>query len=144
VYLSGSAEKLRDKGNIKMKGILFLWVANSARSQMAEGIARSIAPSGVEIWSAGSRPTSVRPEGGHSSALLNMFRRSHLEMMNQPSAWNVGCAKALFMESLAGPSSTVGVFKKNVRRRIRALYPKGSLRNRLPSDQAELPDEMKL
>jgi arsenate reductase (thioredoxin) len=29
---------------------------------MAEGIARSLAPPGVKIWSAGSRPTSVRPE----------------------------------------------------------------------------------
>lgn len=45
-----------------MKGILFLCVANSARSQMAEGIARSIAPPDIKIWSAGSRPTSVRPE----------------------------------------------------------------------------------
>jgi len=45
-----------------MRGILFLCLANSARSQMAEGIARSLAPPGVRIWSAGSRPTSVRPE----------------------------------------------------------------------------------
>jgi len=45
-----------------MKGVLFLCVANSARSQMAEGIARSIFPAGTKIWSAGSRPTSVRPE----------------------------------------------------------------------------------
>ena len=45
-----------------MKGVLFLCVANSARSQMAEGIARSLAPAGMKIWSAGSRPTSVRPE----------------------------------------------------------------------------------
>ena len=45
-----------------MKGILFLCVANSARSQMAEGIARSLAVPGVKIWSAGSRPASVRPE----------------------------------------------------------------------------------
>jgi protein-tyrosine-phosphatase len=45
-----------------VRGILFLCVANSARSQMAEGIARSLAPSGVKVWSAGSRPTSVRPE----------------------------------------------------------------------------------
>jgi thioredoxin type arsenate reductase len=45
-----------------MNGILFLCVANSARSQMAEGIARSLAPPGMTIWSAGSRPTSVRPE----------------------------------------------------------------------------------
>jgi protein-tyrosine-phosphatase len=44
------------------KGILFLCVANSARSQMAEGIARLVAPPGIKLWSAGSRPTSVRPE----------------------------------------------------------------------------------
>jgi protein-tyrosine-phosphatase len=45
-----------------MKGILFLCVANSARSQMAEGIARALLPAEVKVWSAGSRPTSVRPE----------------------------------------------------------------------------------
>ena len=45
-----------------MTGVLFLCVANSARSQMAEGIARSLAPAGTKIWSAGSRPTNVRPE----------------------------------------------------------------------------------
>jgi thioredoxin type arsenate reductase len=44
------------------QGILFLCVANAARSQMAEGIARSMAPTGVKIWSAGSRPANVRPE----------------------------------------------------------------------------------
>jgi thioredoxin type arsenate reductase len=45
-----------------MNGILFLCVANSARSQLAEGIARSLAPAGLTVWSAGSRPTSVRAE----------------------------------------------------------------------------------
>jgi arsenate reductase len=44
------------------KGLLFLCVANSARSQMAEAIARSLAPAGVRVWSAGSQPTRVRPE----------------------------------------------------------------------------------
>ena len=44
-----------------MKGVLFLCVANSARSQMAEGLARSLPPE-VKVWSAGSRPTSVRSE----------------------------------------------------------------------------------
>ncbi len=29
---------------------------------MAEGIARSLVPPGMKVWSAGSRPTSVRPE----------------------------------------------------------------------------------
>ena len=47
---------------LKPEGILFLCVANSARSQMAEGIARSLAPAYVGIESAGSRPTNVRPE----------------------------------------------------------------------------------
>jgi arsenate reductase len=45
-----------------MKGILFLCVANSARSQMAEGIARALVPPGVRVWSAGSSPTRVRSE----------------------------------------------------------------------------------
>jgi len=44
------------------RGVLFLCVANSARSQMAEGIARSLAPAGVVVSSAGSAPASVRPE----------------------------------------------------------------------------------
>src|SRR5512140_2128572 len=42
--------------------ILFLCVAHSARSQMAEGIARSLAPRGDIVSSAGSEPSSVRPQ----------------------------------------------------------------------------------
>ena len=53
------AETLRAS---KPRGLLFLCVANSARSQMAEGIARSLAPEDVTVFSAGSRPTHVRPE----------------------------------------------------------------------------------
>ena len=45
-----------------MKGVLFLCVANSARSQMAEGLARALWPPDIEVWSAGSRPAPVRPE----------------------------------------------------------------------------------
>jgi arsenate reductase len=41
--------------------LLFLCVANSARSQMAEGIARSLAPAGVRISSAGSAPSRLNP-----------------------------------------------------------------------------------
>lgn len=36
-------------------------VANSARSQMAEGLARSMAPPSVQISSAGSAPAFVHP-----------------------------------------------------------------------------------
>ena len=41
--------------------MLFVGVANAARSQMAEGIARALAPVGVEIASAGSAPSTVSP-----------------------------------------------------------------------------------
>ena len=43
-----------------MTSILFLCVANSARSQMAEGLARQLFP-GLRIQSAGSRPSHVNP-----------------------------------------------------------------------------------
>jgi len=41
--------------------ILFLCVKNSARSQMAEGLARSMAPPGYRFVSAGSDPGTVNP-----------------------------------------------------------------------------------
>lgn len=53
------ARALRDAAP---RHVLFLCVANSARSQMAHGIARSLAPAKVKISSAGSEPTSVRPQ----------------------------------------------------------------------------------
>ncbi len=43
-----------------MTSILFLCVANSARSQLAEGLARPLFP-GFRIQSAGSRPSRVNP-----------------------------------------------------------------------------------
>jgi len=46
---------------LRPRHILFLCVANSARSQMAEGIAQSLAPQGVRVSSAGSVPSFVRP-----------------------------------------------------------------------------------
>ena len=41
--------------------VLFLCTHNAARSQMAEGFARLLAPGGVEIWSAGTEATQVNP-----------------------------------------------------------------------------------
>jgi arsenate reductase len=44
-----------------MASLLFLCVANSARSQLAEGLARRLAPPGVAIHSAGSEPGTINP-----------------------------------------------------------------------------------
>jgi arsenate reductase len=54
----GAADRLRAA---RPRHLLFLCVANSARSQMAEGIARALAPPGVKVSSAGSRPSRLNP-----------------------------------------------------------------------------------
>ena len=43
------------------QSILFLCVANSARSQMAEGLARQLLGARVAVQSAGSQPSRVNP-----------------------------------------------------------------------------------
>ncbi len=43
------------------KSILFLCVANSARSQMAEGLARKLFGKRIPVQSAGSEPSRVNP-----------------------------------------------------------------------------------
>jgi arsenate reductase len=48
--------------------ILFLCVANSARSQMAEGLARQILGARAEVSSAGSNPAPVNP---HAVSAMN-------------------------------------------------------------------------
>ena len=44
------------------KRVLILCTGNSARSQMAEGLLRHDGGAGFEVYSAGVRPSSVRPE----------------------------------------------------------------------------------
>ncbi len=57
--------------------VLFLCVANSARSQMAEGLGRALAPDGVIVLSAGSVPTSVRPEAIQAMAEVDIDISHH-------------------------------------------------------------------
>ena len=75
-----------------MKRILFLCVANSARSQMAEGLARTLLPE-VEVLSAGSRPSKVNPYAiealaelgidisGHRSKSVDEIARANLDLV---------------------------------------------------------------
>ncbi|MFU8806158.1 MAG: arsenate reductase ArsC [Bradymonadaceae bacterium] len=46
---------------LQFESVLFLCVANSARSQMAEGLARHIFDDEVRVQSAGSAPSRVNP-----------------------------------------------------------------------------------
>ena len=58
---------LHSDGIAPRPGLLFLCVANSARSQMAEGLARARFGDRVAVQSAGSHPGSVNP---HAVAVL--------------------------------------------------------------------------
>lgn len=51
-----------DKALPRYRNVVFLCVHNSARSQIAEAMARTMAPEGTNIWSAGTNPTRVHPE----------------------------------------------------------------------------------
>jgi arsenate reductase (thioredoxin) len=57
--------------------ILFLCVANSARSQMAEGLARALLGDRVEVQSAGSRPSKVNPYAIEVMAELGIDISAH-------------------------------------------------------------------
>jgi arsenate reductase len=57
--------------------ILFLCVANSARSQMAEGLARYLFGTDAEILSAGSRPSKVNPYAIEVMSEIGIDIRNH-------------------------------------------------------------------
>jgi arsenate reductase len=58
-------------------GLLFLCVANSARSQMAEGLARRLVPPRITIYSAGSEPASVNPLAVRAMAEIGVDISNH-------------------------------------------------------------------
>lgn len=60
-----------------MKGLLFLCVANSARSQMAEGLARRHFGAAVLVQSAGSRPSHVHPLALEAMAEVGINLATH-------------------------------------------------------------------
>ena len=60
-----------------MKRVLILCTGNSARSQMAEGLLRHEAGDRLEVFSAGTRPTTVRPEAIAALAELGINISRH-------------------------------------------------------------------
>jgi arsenate reductase (thioredoxin) len=58
-------------------GLLFLCVANSARSQMAEGIARALAGDRLRVMSAGSTPSRVNPLAVRAMAEIGIDLAGH-------------------------------------------------------------------
>ncbi len=73
------------------KRVLILCTGNSARSQMAEGLLRHDAGERFDVESAGTKPSSVRPEGiaamkelgidisGHRSKSVEEFDGQHFD-----------------------------------------------------------------
>jgi len=71
--------------------VLILCTGNSARSQMAEGLLRHLGGSSFEVFSAGTRPSRVRPEAiqvmqeieidisGHRSKSVDEFAGQHFD-----------------------------------------------------------------
>jgi arsenate reductase len=132
---------------------------------MAEGIARSLAPPGVKVWSAGSRPTTVRPEAiavlreigiditGHRSKDVGVIRVEEVDLVVTLCAEEVcpiflGNAPRLHW-GLPDPAAVEGpeeerlaAFRQTrdeLRRRIPALFMETS--DMVTNEESE-PDEM--
>ena len=62
---------------LRFDSVLFLCVANSARSQMAEGLARDLFGDAVRVQSAGSEPSRVNPFAIQAMAELGIDLGTH-------------------------------------------------------------------
>lgn len=83
------------------RGVLFLCVANSARSQMAEGIARSLAPADVEVFSAGSDPGRLNPLAVKALAEIGIdISHHHSKGMSEVPAAKVDAVITLCAEEV--------------------------------------------
>ena len=57
-FVKNEKRKMKDS---RKKKVLFICTHNSARSQMAEGILRSLYPEEYDVYSAGTEPSEVSP-----------------------------------------------------------------------------------
>jgi arsenate reductase (thioredoxin) len=122
------------------KRVLILCTGNSARSQMAEGILRADGGDGFEVFSAGVKPSFVRPEAiqvmneigidisGHRSKSIDEFGRQNFDYVitvcdNAREACPVfpGIAQSIHQNFEDPPAPGVGddEFRLAVFRRVR-------------------------
>ena len=82
------------------RSILFLCVANSARSQLGEGLARQLFP-GFRSQSAGSRPSRVNPYAIEALAELGIDATAHTSKSVQDiDPWTVDLVITLCAEEV--------------------------------------------
>lgn len=71
------------RANGRPSRVLFLCTANSAQSQMAEGITRCLGGERIDVFSAGSQPSAIHPEAVRVLAGLGIdasaYRSKHLD-----------------------------------------------------------------
>jgi len=67
------------------RGILFLCVANSARSQMAEGLARMMWGDRIVVQSAGSEPSTVNSYAIEVMKAVGVDLKEYVTLMDHPS-----------------------------------------------------------
>lgn len=65
---AGKDTRATEDPPVRRPSVLILCTHNSARSQLAEGIMRSLGDGTVEVFSAGSQPTSVHPDAVATAA----------------------------------------------------------------------------
>lgn len=106
--------------------VLFLCTHNSARSQMAEGLLRAVSGASLEVFSAGTEATSVRPEAitamreigiditGQTSKTLDQYLREPFDFVvtvcdsaNDACPFFPGPARRIHW-SIPDPSGVIG------------------------------------
>lgn len=83
------------------QAILFLCVANSARSQMAEGLARHVFKDRIAVLSAGSEPSTVNPYAIEVMAELGIdISAQHSKSVNSIDPKSIGTVVTLCAEEV--------------------------------------------
>jgi arsenate reductase len=140
-----------------VKRILFLCVANSARSQMAEGLARKILGPNIDVMSAGSEPSHVNPYGieamaefgidisGHRSKSVSEIDADSVDLVVTLCAEEVcpifpGRVRRLHWP-IADPASTdASISVEEMRQRFRAARDQIKARLEVLKELTDLPE----